>query len=281
MNVLLIGSQGMVGSVISAYFREHGHNVSNYDDSPTNDIHYIAGSIHDTEKLTKLISEHEYDTVINCTAVINQDAENDKADAAYTNAYFPHFLEKITKSTPTVVVHRSTDCIFSGKRGKYGITDIPDATSFYARTKAVGELVNEKDITIRTSLIGPECDINGTGLFNWFMSQHGKINGFANAIWTGLTTIEFARVIEQLLLTRAHGLFQCVPANAISKYKLLCLFDKYFPGDRTVVRIENDLVDKSLIQSVGETNIQIPGYEEMISEMAIWIKAHGNTYKNY
>lgn len=112
------------------------------------------------------------------------------------NSLLLHFLEAVTVETDTVVVHRNTDYIYFGSKGEYCLSDWPDATSFYARSKALGELNNEKDITIRTSLIGPETEENGSGMFNWFYNQTGEVNGFANAIWTGLITIEFAREIE-------------------------------------------------------------------------------------
>lgn len=269
MKLLVLGSDGMVGHVVKLFFSERGHNVSCFDHF---DDLYVLG---------RELAEGRYDAVIDCMAVINQDAEADKFRAIKINALLPHFLEAATAGTQTVVVSRSTDCIFSGDKGSYSLTDWPDAASFYARTKALGELNNDKDITIRTSLIGPETDANGIGLFNWFYHQAGKVNGFANAIWTGLTTMEFARVIETLLLEHAHGLFQAVPNVSISKYELLCLFEKYFPGAREVVRVENIRSDKSLIQAMNGSKAEIPGYEDMILQMRAWIEGHKNLYFHY
>ena len=141
--------------------------------------------------------------------------------------------------------------------------------------------MNDKDITIRTSIIGPEFKKDGQGLFNWYMRQSGQVGGFANAIWTGLTTIEFAKVIEELLVQKAHGLFQCVPQNAISKYDLLCLFEKYFPGERDVKRIENVRVDKSLVPENQGYHMDIQDYDAMISDMADWISKYKKLYLNY
>ena len=281
MKILVINSGGMVGHVVALYLKEQGHDVVGYNETPTDIVTAIVGSLYDTEKLSKIIKNGEYNAVINCSAVINQDAENDKAAASYINVYLPHFLAKITAETDTVLVHRSTDCIYSGNRGNYTTEDPPDATSFYAKTKAVGEVINEKDITIRTSLIGPDYKKSGSGLFNWFVNQQGETSGFANAIWTGLTTIEFAREIETLLNQQAHGLFQLVPDYALSKYYLLRLFEKYFPGERIIKRVENKRVDKSLVQSLNGYKLHIPDYEPMIKEMAAWISNHKELYTNY
>lgn len=281
MKVLIIDSGGMVGHVVALYFKEQGHEVNGYNETPSEIVNTIVGSLYDTHLLTKTIKNGKYNAIVNCSAVINQNAEDDKATAAYVNAYIPHFLESITAGTETVLVHRSTDCVFSGEKGSYTVEDPPDADSFYARTKAVGEVINDKDITIRTSLIGPEYIKDGTGLFNWFINQSGDVKGFTNAIWTGLTTIEFAREIEKLLTEQAHGLFQLVPNRALGKYDLLLLFNKYFPGDRKVIRIDNRRVDKSLVQTTNGYNLQIPDYEPMIKEMDSWIDNHKELYTFY
>ena len=268
MKLLVLGAEGMVGHVVAQYFIEQGHEVTAYETA-----HAVMRDVHLLEKAMRDCSYH---AVINCTAIVNQDAEDDKVAAVKINALLSHELEKITEGTSTVIVHRSTDCIFSGRKGHYTLTDWPDADSFYARSKALGELNNEKDITIRTSLIGPETDKYGKGLFHWFYQQHGEVGGFVKAIWTGITTIEFAKEIEQLLICKTNGIFQLVPNHAISKYELLSLFEKYYPGERKIQRVENERVDKSLVPHTG--GIVVPDYESMIADMRKWTDAHGDVY---
>lgn len=281
MKLLVLGSSNMVGHVVALFFKESGHEVRGFDETKSNLIPAESGSFHELDRLADIISNGVFDAVINCTAIVNEFAEQDKEVASYINAYFPHWLEKITSCLNTVVVHRSTDCIFSGASGQYGVDAMPDATSFYAKTKVVGELVNNKDITIRTSLIGPELEADGIGLLNWFLKQNGEVKGFANAIWTGLTTIEFAREIEFLLNHRQHGLYQCVPNTAISKYELLGMFENSFPGNRSVVRICNARIDKSLVQELGDSGIVVPDYRTMVDELAKWVQDHISLYPHY
>lgn len=271
MKIFVLGCNGVLGHAVAMYFKEAGHIVHCGD----------VAMAYDVEHLKKIINESQPDAVINCTAIVNQAAEEDKAGAAYLNAYLPHLLESLTAETKTVVVHRSTDCIFSGGKGQYTLEDWPDAKSFYARTKAVGELNNDKDITIRVSLIGPAQDEEDGSLLNWFLQQKGEVKGFANAIWTGLTTLEYAKTIERLLDQKAHGVFQAAPKEPISKYELLRLFEKHFPGNRTILKIDNSRVDKSLVPFWGEHNISTPSYEEQITEMKQWIEKHPNLYPVY
>lgn len=282
MKVFVLGCNGVVGHAVAAYFREAGHEVHyGFDSNIDNQIQSMVGVYYDLPFLKKNIEEIQPDAIINCTAIVNQAAEEDKAGASYLNAFLPHLLESLTAGTKTVVVHRSTDCIFSGAKGQYTLEDMPDAKSFYARTKAVGELNNEKDITIRVSLIGPAQDEDDGSLLNWFLHQKGEVKGFANAIWTGLTTLEYAKVIESLLQQKAHGVFQAAPKETISKYELLKLFEKHFPGGRSIIKVENNRVDKSLVPDWGGYNIQIKGYEEQIVEMKQWIELHPDFYPDY
>ncbi len=281
MRVLVIGCNGLIGHAIALYFKEQGHEVYGYDPTTADFVPQAVGSYYSGNQIEVAINQFKPEAIINCTAIVNQAAEDDKAEAAYLNTYFPHLLERITAKTNIVVAHRSTDCIFSGAKGQYTLTDIPDATSFYARTKAVGELNNGKDITVRVSLIGPALKEDDGSLLNWYLCQRGNVNGFINAIWTGLTTLEYAKTIESLLQQKAHGVFQAAPQNPISKCQLITLFEKYFPGGRTIVPVNNKRVDKSLIPYWGEYNIQIKDYEEQIVEMKQWIEAHPGLYPAY
>ena len=264
LKLLILGSKGMSGHVINLYMTERGHETDSYNDRDN-----FAG-------MRKVIEQGSYDAVINCEAVINQDAEADKAEAVKINSLLPHFLASITAGTDTVIVNRSTDCIFSGEKGGYTLDDIPDGTSFYARSKALGEVRYGNNITIRTSVIGPETDPQGRGLFSWFMRQSGDVNGYTGAVWTGITTIEFARCVETMLETGMRGIYQLVPDYSVSKYELLCMFAEYYPGDRNVVAFDSGRNDKSLVQSCG--GISVPGYREMIAEMRAWTDRHIDIY---
>src|SRR5690606_27782525 len=104
------------------------------------------------------------------------------------------------------LIHISTDCVFSGKKGDYIETDQKDGSSVYAQSKSLGEITGDNILTIRTSIIGPELKNNGIGLFHWFMSQQGQIQGYSNVFWNGVTTLELAKVIHRLINKQMDGL---------------------------------------------------------------------------
>ena len=282
MKFLVLGCNGMAGHTISLYLKEQGHDVFGFDCVKSIYVDSIAGDARDALALEKLIKDGHYDSVINCIGVLNQFAEQNKALATYLNAYLPHFLAGVTSGTDTQVIHMSTDCVFSGKRGEYTEDDFRDGETFYDRSKALGELEDGKNITLRNSIVGPDINPKGIGLMNWFMKQSGSIKGYTKAMWTGQTTLQLAKTMEMAARQKAHGLYNTVPDHSISKYNLLQLFNRYLRRDEIAIEpIEGINADKSLKRTRYEFNYIIPDYETMISDLAEWTIKHKKMYPHY
>ena len=232
--------------------------------------------------MNQIIQKNEYDFIINAIGILNQMAEDNKANAVFLNSYLPHYLAEITKNTKTRIIQISTDCVFSGKEGNYNELSFPDGKTFYDRTKALGELIDNKNITLRNSIIGPDINSNGIGLFNWFMKQKDEINGYSNVLWTGITTIQLAKVIDDITKNNVYGLFNMVPEHNISKYELIKLFNLYFKnGSLKINRYDKVILDKTLIRTNFLYKKIMPDYEIMIKEMKEWIINHKSLYKHY
>lgn len=282
MKFLVLGCNGMAGHVISLYLKEQGHDVFGFDRVKSSLINSVSGDAREADSLRKLITADTYDSVINCIGILNQFAEQNKALASYLNGYLPHLLAEITDGTDTQVIHMSTDCVFSGKRGQYTEDDFCDGETFYDRSKALGELNDHKNITLRNSIVGPDINQNGIGLLNWFMQQTGDVNGFTKAIWTGQTTLQLAKTMEAAAKEKAFGLYNTIPDTSISKYELLKLFNHYMRGDAiTVHAIEGTNADKSLKRTKFDFDYRIPDYECMVRELADWMKQHKSLYPHY
>lgn len=272
----------MAGHTIALYLQEQGHTLFGFGKSKSKFIESVIGDAHDTAFLRKIIAEGKFDSVINCIGILNQFAENNRASATFLNSYLPHFLAEATAGSDTQVIHMSTDCVFSGKSGEYTEDDFRDGETFYDRSKALGELEDDKNITLRNSIVGPDINSEGIGLLNWFMHQTGEINGYTKAMWTGQTTLQLAKTMEFAAKEKAHGLYNTVPDHSISKYELLILFNHYLRGDSLIINpVEGVIADKSLKRTRYEFSYLIPDYETMVAELAEWIKKHKDIYPHY
>lgn len=282
MKILVLGATGMAGHIISIYLKEAGHEVNAFSRRKFKYCNSINGDITDFEFLRGVIEEGNYDAVINAIGILNHNAEENKALAVLLNSYLPNYLSDITKNMKTKIIQMSTDCVFSGKTGGYTETSFRDGETFYDRSKALGELENKKDLTFRNSIIGPDMNKDGIGLFNWFMKQEDEINGFTKAIWTGVTTLTLAKAMEKALEEDITGLYNLVNNENISKYDLLNLFNKHIK-DSTISIMPSSAValNKSLINNRKDFTFVVPSYEQMIIEMNEWIENHKELYPHY
>lgn len=272
----------MAGHVITLYMKEKGHDVTGFARQKSDFVETIIGDAFDTRLLAEVILKGNYDVVINCIGLLNQFADKDKASAVFLNSYFPHFLVKVTTPLDTRVIHMSTDCVFSGKTGGYTESSFPDGETFYDRSKALGEIIDDKNLTLRNSIVGPDIKRSGIGLLNWFMQQQGEVNGFTGAMWTGQTTLQLAKTMERAAEEKVSGLINMVPDSNISKYELLKLFNHYLRDNALVIKpVTGVVADKTLLRTNKEFNYQIPDYETMIRDMAKWMKQHKKLYPHY
>jgi len=282
VRVLILGGTGMAGHTISIYLKEVGHDVTIFCRKKIQFCNHIIGDATNFSNLSQIIKEGQYDAVINAVGILNKNAENNKSNAVLLNSYLPHLLSDITRNMKTKVVHMSTDCVFSGKTGGYSETSFRDGDTFYDRSKALGELDDDINLTFRNSIIGPDMNENGIGLFNWFMKQNSQINGYTKTIWTGVTTLTLAKAIEQALKEDLTGLYNLVNGESISKYELLNLFNKYMKKNQVdILSYDDFLLDKSLLNTRDDFSFQVPSYETMVAEMKEWIDNHKELYEHY
>ncbi|KPB05737.1 SDR family oxidoreductase [Bacillus sp. CHD6a] len=282
MKFLVLGATGMAGHIISIYLQERGYEVVGFSRNKVKYVKSIEGDAKDTYNLTDIIRNGKFDAVINSIGILNKFAEDEPQTAVFLNSYLPHFLADITSDLDTQIIQMSTDCVFSGERGGYTETSFRDGKTFYDRSKALGELEDNKNITFRNSIVGPDTNYNGIGLLNWFMKQNGSVYGYANAIWTGVTTLELAKVMEAAAKEKVHGLFNMVYQESINKYELLKLFNHYLRDNEIVINpCDKVTLDKSLIRTNFDFNYEVPDYDRMIYELYNWMLNHKYLYPHY
>lgn len=281
MNIVVLGSTGMAGHMVARYIEKQGNTVYRISRSEKESLYSRAIDVLETSAILKYIDSINADILINCIGLLQKECEARPDLAIYINSYFPHLLEEHFKNSPTKIIHLSTDCVFSGLSGNYVETDTPDGKTIYDRSKALGEINNNKDLTFRMSIIGPDLDPKGTGLFNWFMQQTGAINGYSNVIWNGITTLELAEAITAAIHTNLAGIYQLVPDDTISKYQLLLLIKNVFGKDITINKDSSFTVNKTLKNTRTDFEYRVKSYSEQVHNLKIWIEEYRDLYPQF
>jgi dTDP-4-dehydrorhamnose reductase len=221
------------------------------------------------DRLRRLLQDIRPDVVVNAVGLIKQAPEiRDAVRAIAVNALFPHLLAEECAQRDVRLIHVSTDCVFSGTRGNYVEADIPDPPDLYGRSKLLGE-TTRPSLTLRTSIIGHELT-SSLSLVDWFLSQTGTIRGYTRAIYTGVTTPEFARLLRTIVLPRTHlaGLYH-VAAEPISKYELLRLIAQIYGWSGEIAPDDSFICDRSMSAEAlfSLTGYRPPPWHEMVSQM--------------
>jgi dTDP-4-dehydrorhamnose reductase len=226
----------------------------------------------DAEALVQVLARVKPQIVINCIGVIKQSAfAKDPETTIRVNALFPHVLARLCREAGARMIHISTDCVFSGLTGNYRETDVADAADVYGRSKLLGEVTGEGALTLRTSIIGRELK-GRHGLLEWFLSNRGgAVKGYRGAIYSGLTTIELARVIGRVLVEKPNlsGLWQ-VASAPIDKYELLKKLNAAYGLGIRITPDDSVVCDRSLDGSRFReaTGYVAPSWDEMVAELA-------------
>jgi dTDP-4-dehydrorhamnose reductase len=278
-NILVIGASGLLGNaVLRTLSQDPALRVTGTLRSSALASRLLASApchleypvdVGNFEQLRGVIERTAPDVVINCVgATKHVDSGNDASVAYIVNAVLPHSLAALCSNASARLIHISTDCVYSGSRGLYSETDVPDANDVYGLSKAAGEVRYSHTVTLRTSIIGHEIETSRS-LVEWFMRQR-ECRGFTRAIFSGFPTVTLSRIIRDLVIPNAslYGLYH-VAAPAISKYDLLALIANQY-GLRVKVEADNTfLLDRSLDGSrfAHATGFQSPSWPKLIAEM--------------
>lgn len=255
--VLVLGASGMLGSTLFRAFSRDPEFHTFGSIREANAKRYFVPALHDSlipnvhldgeSGLLTAFAVAKPDVVINCIGIIKQlPNANDHLESLAINATLPHRLAKYCDATGARLVHFSTDCVFSGKQGNYREEDFPDAYDLYGRTKLLGEVAYENSVTLRTSIIGHELD-RSKSLVDWFLSQSGEVKGFTKAVFSGLPTIEVARVVKEYVIPNVNlsGLFH-LSVDPINKYDLLNLVASTYGKSINITPDDKLVIDRSL-----------------------------------
>lgn len=280
MKVLVLGASGMLGNAMLSILAEKPSlTVIGSVRSPSSKRLFpdvlqkliVSGADADNlDSVYSLMSDIKPDVVINCVGLIKQlKNSDDPLQILPVNSLFPHRLAKLCELSGARLVHISTDCVFSGTRGDYSENDSSDANDLYGKSKFLGEVHSSNSITLRTSIIGHELS-SSNGLVEWFLSQNNQVQGYVNAIFSGLPTVELARIIRDVILIRPElsGLYH-LASKPISKYDLLELIKGIYCKKIEIIPDATVVVNRSLnaARFAEATGYVVPDWPELVSLM--------------
>jgi dTDP-4-dehydrorhamnose reductase len=255
MRVLVLGNKGMLGHVVERYLEEQGHDVVGLN---RNDVDF-----RNDLGLIQQIDLIKPEVIVNCAGILI--TGHDIKEFTDLNILLPHLLAKESISLDYKLIHISTNCVFRDI-GPHSPDETPNATNLYGMSKAFGEIDDNHNLTIRTSITGPELKRDGSGLFNWFVNKTGKeVTGYQNALWNGVSTLQLAKFIESILhQPEITGIVHYYTSKSVDKYHLLKDLNEIYELGKTVSPTFRQDVHSSILKDGYYTTKTLKGqFEEM------------------
>lgn len=283
--VIIIGSTGMLGhQVLRRLEKQKGLEVFDFVYRIRRRNESIICDVTDFNHLREEIERVKPQVIVNCVGILVGGSHKSKINAITVNSLLPHHLQSISEEIGAKLIHISTDCVFSGKTGSYTESSLRDADDVYGRTKALGEIISNQHLTIRTSIVGPELKINGEGLLHWFLTSTEKeLNGFSKVFWGGVTTVELAKAIEFAISNDINGVWNLTNGEEISKYNMLKIFNQLLSpyNQKVIIPVDSKVSNKSLKSERSEIDFKVPTYLKMFEEMGKDIFSNKTDYSHY
>ena len=281
MKVLVLGGSGMLGhklvqrwrdkfdvwTTLRGKFADH-ERFGIFDRERTID----SLSVLDPAALEAAVAKIKPDVIFNAVGIVKQvPTAKNTVTTLQINSVLPHQLADIAARMGARLIHISTDCVFDGARGNYSEDDRPDATDLYGKSKNLGEVVDGNCLTIRTSIIGRELTTSHS-LLEWVLSNRGtRLQGYANAIFSGFPTVVLADIISNLIMDHRDlsGVYH-VSSDPINKFDLLNLINDRYGLGIEIERFEDFHIDRSLDSTRfrNATGFRPSPWPEMIDRMA-------------
>ena len=280
MKTLVLGASGMLGHTMFRYFAQdpdldvygtaRSASVRRHFPGDLSKRILVGVDVENQDALTRVFAEVRPHFVVNCIGLIKQLADvEDPLIALPINSMLPHRLARLCDLASARLVHISTDCVFSGTRGGYSEADRPDVEDLYGHSKLLGEVAYPHTITLRTSIVGHELS-SAHGLVEWFLAQQGRVKGYTRAIFSGLPTVELARVVRDIVLPLPNlsGIYH-VASTPINKYELLSLVADVYGKSIEIIPDDTVEINRALIATRfrNATGYEAPEWRELVKRM--------------
>ena len=210
--VLILGSTGMLGHVVTNYLKQKEYEV--YATSRNTNDEYYFDALKDVYSIEKILTNVKPDFIINCIGILNKDAEEHPSKAIMINSYLPHYLDEISEKYGFKLIHVSTDYVFDGS-GSVPYTEETEKCpkSVYGITKANGEDAVAKEMTqyyiIRTAWLYGFDGKNFVYTMTKAMNSRPEVKVVADQKGTPTCAVDLASAIIKIITTsqKAKSLF--------------------------------------------------------------------------
>lgn len=261
--ILITGADGLLGSWIRFRFPK---DTIGYSKRELNIINY--------DDVREVLTTIRPDAVINCAGITPQADKNGYGNPIYSrevNGTAPHVMASVCDEVGAKFIQVSTDCVFSGRRGRYTEAFDPDGNGRYALTKISGEITDSNQhLTVRTSFVGWP-DPKNRSLLAWLYDHRGgAVQGWRGVRWNGLTAPALAEYLMQLAYDRTSGILHLF-GETITKYDLLQTANRVYNWDVKIFPVDEPVSDMTLASVRNREYIPTTAnFEEMCREMKKW-----------
>ena len=271
MKILILGSTGVLGKTLQLYLSKRNIDFLTLSREKSKNRNINLKNFSNFKKLEQIISKIKPTHIINCIGVtkFNNTYKNKKLTISL-NTKMPIYLAKFCKLNKIYLLHISTDCVFSGKKGNYSDNSVKDSKDLYGLSKNKGEVKNKFTSTIRTSFIGPELNTKKS-LLSWFLNEKKFVRGYSKAFFSGLTSLELCKIIDNYFIKKniLQNKIINIGSRRISKFILLTKIRMIFKKKIDIVRYQNFIIDRSLDSKKFRklSNYKVVKWDKMLLEL--------------
>ena len=271
MKILILGSTGVLGKTLQLYLSKKNIDFLTLSREKSKNRNINLKNFSNFKKLEQIISKIKPTHIINCIGVtkFNNTYKNKKLTISL-NTKMPIYLAKLCKLNKIYLLHISTDCVFSGKKGNYSDNSVKDSKDLYGLSKNKGEVKNKFTSTIRTSFIGPELNTKKS-LLSWFLNEKKFVRGYSKAFFSGLTSLELCKIIDNYFIKKniLQNKIINIGSRRISKFILLTKIRMIFKKKIDIVRYQNFIIDRSLDSKKFRklSNYKVVKWDKMLLEL--------------
>jgi perosamine synthetase len=225
--LLITGVSGLLGNNLAYYFKDKYEILGLYNSHPVtiNGIRTEECDITNKNSIKRVINEFEPSIIMHCASLTNVDqCETEKDATNKINVLSTGYIVECVDNKDVKLIYISTDAVYNGIKGNFSENDDVSPLNYYGLSKYEGELEvakKEESLVFRTNIFGWNIQ-NKKGLGEWVLDElqaNRRINGFNDACFSSIYTLEFARIIDIAIKKDLSGVYNCGSADSCSKYE--------------------------------------------------------------